>query len=256
VIVNAAAYTAVDRAESDDRTARAVNRDAPALMAEEAGRMGALLVHFSTDYVFDGTKRCPYDETDKPNPLSVYGKTKLMGEEGIRATGIPHLIFRTEWVYGNRGSNFLLTILRLASEREELRIVNDQTGAPTWCREIAKVTFSILDALIEDGQSGARFAEVSGTYHMTASGVATWYDFARAILDEASLRSIVPSWMMDATGGKPFVTKRVLPITSAQYPTPARRPAYSILSNARLKQTFGVEMRNWRVALSDAFQSA
>jgi dTDP-4-dehydrorhamnose reductase len=255
LIINAAAYTAVDRAESDEPMARAVNGEAPALIAEEANRMGAFLVHFSTDYVFDGAKSSPYEESDRTNPLNVYGKTKLRGEDGIRATGVPHLIFRTEWLYATHGKNFLLTVLKLASEREELRIVSDQTGAPTWCRDIAKATMSILNCLIPNIHTSASLAQVGGTYHMTAAGVATWYDFGRAILDEAAQRSNVPSWVTDAAGGKPFVVKRVLPITAAEYPTPACRPEYSVLSNARLKQTFGVELRDWRAALRDAFRS-
>ena len=151
-IVNAAAHTAVDRAETDERQARIINVDAPAVMAEEAKKIGAVLVHYSTDYVFDGSQERPYDETDPPNPINVCGQTKFAGEEAIRAVGVPHLIFRTAWVYGTRGRNFLLTILRLATEREELKIVGDQFGAPTWSREIARVTVSALAQFAQHGQ--------------------------------------------------------------------------------------------------------
>jgi len=154
LIVNAAAYTAVDQAEKEEAVAQALNVDAPALMAQEAKKIGAGIVHFSTDYVFDGSKRSPYVENDPSNPVSVYGKTKLAGEQAIQEVGVPHLIFRTAWVYGTRGRNFLLTILRLASQREELRIVHDQFGAPTWCREIARGTASVLGGLLAD-QGGA-----------------------------------------------------------------------------------------------------
>jgi dTDP-4-dehydrorhamnose reductase len=223
-------------------------------LAEEAHRLGAALVHFSTDYVFDGAKRSPYEESDPVNPLNVYGKTKALGEEGIRASGIPHLIFRTEWVYATRGKNFLLSILKLASEREELRVVNDQMGAQTWSREIAETTLAVLNHVLLNKQIGARFFEFAGTYHMTAGGVATWYDFARAILDEASKSGSESGWIDRATRGRPLIAKRILPITTAEYPAPARRPAYSVLSNNRLRERFGLELRDWHTALVDAFR--
>ena len=250
IIVNAAAYTAVDRAESEEAAARAINAEAPAVMAEEAKKIGALLVHYSTDYVFDGTKHSPYEEDDTPNPLGVYGKTKLEGELAIKETGAAHLIFRTAWVYATRGRNFLLTILRLASEREELQIVRDQTGAPTWCREIARATSTILRDVANKGSIPNG---ISGTYHMTAGGTGSWYDFARAILDEASRMPAKPLWLTAATHSRPAVAKRVLPITTDQYPTPARRPAYSVLSNSRLNRTLGVELPDWHEQLHSAF---
>ena len=250
IIVNAAAYTAVDRAESEEALARAINAEAPAVMAEEAKKIGALLVHYSTDYVFDGTKHSPYEEDDPPNPLGVYGKTKLEGEQAISETGATHLIFRTAWVYATRGRNFLLTILRLASEREELQIVRDQTGAPTWCREIARATSTILTDAVNKGSIPNG---ISGTYHMSAGGTGSWYDFARAILDEASRTPAKAPWLTDAMRGRPVVAKRVLPISTDQYPTPARRPAYSVLSNSRLNRTLGVELPDWREQLHSAF---
>jgi dTDP-4-dehydrorhamnose reductase len=256
IIVNAAAYTAVDQAETDQAAARAINADAPAVIAEEAKKIDASVVHYSTDYVFDGTKRLPYDENDPPNPVSVYGKTKLAGELAIRESGAPHLIFRTAWVYATRGRNFLLTILRLASQREELRIVHDQIGAPTWCREIARATTSILEHLSRDGQGLSSFPQVSGTYHMTAGGTASWYDLAQAILGEASKAPVSLSWLASVTGGRPLLARRVIPITTAEYPTPARRPVYSVLSNARLSRTFGVQLPNWREQLHSAFSAS
>jgi len=251
VIVNAAAYTFVDQAESEEWEARVINADAPAMMAEEAKRIGAALVHYSTDYIFDGSKNLPYDENDPPNPMNVYGKTKLAGEQAIQDAGLPHLIFRTAWVYGTRGRNFLLTILRLATEREELRIVRDQFGAPTWSREIAKSTARILAQLSEQGQEA--FSRSSGIYHMTATGETSWFEFGKAILEEASQTSQGVSWFAKATGGHQLVARLVTPVTTEEYPTVARRPAYSVLSNSRLKHVFGSELPHWRLQLHLAF---
>jgi dTDP-4-dehydrorhamnose reductase len=252
LIVNAAAYTAVDQAEKEEAIAQTINADAPALIAEEAKKIGAGLVHYSTDYVFDGSKRSPYEENDPPSPVSVYGKTKLGGEQAIRDAGLPHLIFRTAWVYGTRGRNFLLTILRLASEREELRIVRDQIGTPTWSREIAHGTVSVLGQLLDNRAGAWSLPEAGGVYHMTAAGVTTWYDFATAILDEASHAPRNLSWLEAATGGRNLIAKRISPITTAEYPTPARRPAYSVLSNSRLAQRFGIQLTDWRAQLHSA----
>jgi len=250
LIVNAAAYTAVDQAEKEETAASEINSAAPAIMAEEAKKVGASLVHYSTDYVFDGLKGNPYVEDDPTGPISVYGTTKLVGEQAIRASGVPHLIFRTSWVYATRGRNFLLTILRLATQREELRIVRDQIGAPTGSREIADATTKILCQLYrrEGGLS-----DVSGTYHMTATGVTNWHEFATAILEEASHAPKTVPWFAAATGGKPLITRRILPITTQEFPTPARRPAYSVLSNARLMKTFGIQLPGWRTQLHRAF---
>jgi len=252
LIVNAAAYTAVDQAEKEEAMAQSINADAPALMAQEAKKIGAGLVHYSTDYVFDGSKHSPYEENDPPNPISVYGKTKLAGEQAIQDAGLPHLIFRTAWVYATRGRNFLLTILRLASEREELRIVRDQIGAPTWCREIARGTALVLGRLSDNRKGALTLPEAGGIYHMSAAGVTTWYDFAQAILDEASHAPPNLPWLAAATGGRTLIAKRILPITTAEYPTPARRPAYSVLSNSRLAQRFGIRLTDWRTQLHSA----
>lgn len=246
IIVNAAAYTAVDQAESDVDTAQAINADAPAVIAQEAKKIGAALVHYSTDYVFDGLKTSPYEEDDEPNPGSVYGRTKLAGELGIRDAGVPHLIFRTAWVYATRGRNFLLTVLRLASQCEELRIVNDQFGAPTWCREIARATTAVLEQQFRDNADPPWLREVSGTYHMTAAGVTPWFGFAQAILEEVSPE--LP-WLEAATNGRPLIARRIVPISTAEYPVPAHRPAYSVLSNSRLTRTFGLQLPDWRTQL-------
>jgi dTDP-4-dehydrorhamnose reductase len=253
LIINAAAYTAVDKAESDQATAHAVNTEAPGILADEAKKIGAALIHYSTDYVFDGTKNSPYVEEDPTNPVSVYGKTKLEGEKAIQAAGIPYLIFRTEWVYATRGKNFLLTILRLAAEREELRIVADQTGAPTSSRAIASATTEVVMRELKDSSSNDLFASRRGIYNMTAAGETTWHGFATAIVDEAHRATPAPPWMASATANRPLIVKQVKPIATAEYPTPARRPAYSILSNERLAQTFGVRLPDWRTQLSAAF---
>jgi dTDP-4-dehydrorhamnose reductase len=192
LVVNAAAYTAVDKAESEETLARAINAEAPALMAEEAKKIGASFIHFSTDYVFDGSKSTPYDEDDPTNPQNVYGRTKLEGERAIQASGAPYLIFRTAWVYATQGRNFLLSILRLATEREELKIVRDQIGAPTLSREIAAAVTNILANTCDDKRGFPSLGDVSGIYHMTAGGETSWYDFAKAILEEAATSSVPP----------------------------------------------------------------
>jgi len=253
LIVNAAAYTAVDQAEKDEAAARAINSEAPAIMAEEAKKIGAALVHYSTDYVFDGSKNSPYDENDPPNPISVYGRTKLAGELAVRDSGVDHLIFRTAWVYSTRGKNFLLTILRLATQREELRIVCDQIGAPTWSREIASATAKALEQICNPADGTAVWSDRSGSYHMTAGGETNWYEFTRAILQEAAQAPDSAAWFRAATNGNELLTRRVLPITTAEHLTPARRPAYSVLSNSKLNRVFGIQMPDWRQQLSLAF---
>ncbi len=255
LIVNAAAYTAVDQAETDETTARAVNAEAPGLMAEEAKKIGAALVHYSTDYVFDGMKRFPYEESDLPNPINSYGKTKLAGEEAIRRSGIPHLLFRTAWVYSTRGRNFLLAILRLATEQEELRIVCDQIGAPTRASDIAEATTKILTSVYGQSVDAPAIRTVGGTYHMTAAGETTWFDFAKAILDEAAQSSQDVSWLVAATRGRPLITRRVIPITTTEYGSPTQRPKYSVLSHSRMAQTFDVALSDWRTQLRDSFVS-
>ncbi len=228
IIVNPAAYTAVDKAESDQDAAYAINAVAPGVFAEEATRLGAWLVHYSTDYVFDGSKAGPYVETDQPNPQNVYGRTKLAGEEAVRAAGGKHLILRTSWVYGSRGHNFMLTMLRLAKERSELRIVDDQIGAPTWCRSLAEVTAQILAQL--HAPTGKAPESVGGTYHLTSSGSVSWHGFAAEILREAKIQPL----------------PALLPIPSHEYPTPAARPKNSVLSTAKLYETFGLVAGDWR----------
>lgn len=229
IIINPAAYTAVDQAEKEPDLAFAINATAPAAMAEEALRLGALLVHYSTDYVFDGTKSEAYVEDDVPNPQGVYGKSKLAGEQAIRNSGCKHLIFRTSWVYGMRGKNFLLTMLRLANERESLRIVDDQIGAPTWSRMIAEATAVALGQLISDPQ---RAEAVSGVFHLTAAGATNWHGFAQEIFRLARTHGLCRIPALE-------------PIPSEQYPVPAVRPKNSRLNNEKLFQTFGLVLPAW-----------
>jgi dTDP-4-dehydrorhamnose reductase len=224
IIVNAGAYTAVDVAERERDAAFAVNARAPRILAEEAKALGALLIHYSTDYVFDGMRATPYDETAAVNPLNVYGASKLEGERAIADTGAHALVLRTSWVYGATGRNFLVTIRRLAQERDELRIVADQTGVPNWSATLAQATSALV------GHGVAHLVERAGLYHLSSAGATTWYDFARAIVGD------VPR-------------PRVVPITTLDYPTPARRPAYGVLSNTRFENTFGYKMPEWRDAL-------
>src|SRR5438105_4481223 len=205
LIVNAAAYTAVDAAEADESNAYAINAGAPAVLAEEAKKIGAGIVQYSTDYVFDGLKKTPYTESDATNPINVYGRSKLAGEQAVRDSGASHLIFRTSWVYSTRGRNFMLTILRLASEREELRIVRDQVGAPTCAADIASGTTRVLAHIIQRNHYLSLISEVGGTYHMTAAGQVSWYDFARAILEEAQAVSCNLSWLVAATRGRNLI---------------------------------------------------
>jgi dTDP-4-dehydrorhamnose reductase len=237
ILVNPGAYTAVDRAESEPELAMKINAQAPGVMAEEAARLGALLVHYSTDYVFDGRKEQPYAEEDAPNPLNVYGRSKLAGEEAIRASGALHLILRTSWVYGLRGKNFLLTVLRLAREREELRIVADQFGAPTWSRLIAEATALMIARSTADGLFAP--GERSGIYHLSCNGQASWHEFARTIRENAIAAGLLPE-----------NCARIEAIPSSDYPTPARRPAYSVLANDKLRSTFGLRLPDWREALT------
>jgi len=244
LIVNAGAYTAVDKAETDAEAARAVNAVAPGVLGEEARRANALLVHFSTDYVFDGTKRSPYVESDATNPLGVYGRTKLEGERAIAAAGCRHVILRTSWVYGPHGKNFMLTMLRLAEGRDELRVVDDQRGAPTSSRALARLVRELLDRngdLDEIARAEVdECAERGGLYHATAAGETTWYGFAQAIFNEMGRRR---------RGAR---IPRLVPITTREYPTPARRPANSVLSNARLHDAFGVSIPDWRRGLEES----
>ena len=227
VVVNAAAYTAVDRAETDVEAAFRVNAAAPSALACACAREGSLLVHFSTDYVFDGSGTRPYREDDPTAPLGVYGASKLAGEQAIRDSGARHAILRTAWVYAAHGKNFLLTMLRLGAERDGVRVVADQVGAPTPAHWIADVTAE----LVRQG------SDASGTWHVTAAGQASWHAFAKALFEEAHAAGLLAR------------LPGVEPITTKEYPTPARRPAYSVLDTGRLRADFGVEPPQWREAL-------
>ncbi len=253
LLVNAAAYTAVDAAEKDQASAHAINAEAVRVLAEEAKSLNAALVHYSTDYVFDGSKCTPYDERDPANPLNVYGNTKFAGEQAIRNSGVPHLIFRTAWVYATRGRNFLLTILRLATEREVLRVVSDQIGAPTCASDIATATTNILAGIYERNNGAVVFSKVGGTYHMTALGQTTWYAFAKAILEKASGASHDLPWLAAATHGRPLIARQVIPISTEEFRSPTERPAYSVLSNSRLIDTFGIALPDWHIQVRRCF---
>ena len=228
VLVNAAAYTAVDRAESEPDAAHAINATAVAILAEEAKRAQALLIHYSTDYVFDGTKEAPYVEEDQPNPINAYGRSKLAGEQSIRSIDGPYLILRTSWVYATRGKNFLLTILRLLKEKNELRVVLDQIGAPTSAGALAEATAELLRH-----HGTAALGDARGIYHATTSGSTSWHGFAKEI----------------ARLERPEPPVRIVPIASSEYPTAARRPGNSRLSNDKLLRRFGVALPCWEACL-------
>lgn len=242
LVVNAAAYTAVDKAETEVDLAYAINRDAPAAMAESAQQMGIPLIHISTDYVFDGNQSTPYLETDKPNPMGVYGQSKLAGEERIQqihasSPSFPYIILRTAWVYGTYGKgNFVKTMLRLGAEREEVRVVADQIGTPTWAADIA-AAIGVLSHQLLSPEIGRDPLLLSGIYHFTNSGAASWYDFAVAIFEEA------------ATLGVPLKLKRVVPITTPEYPTPVKRPPYSVLACQKIGKFLPAPPQQWRQGL-------
>ena len=231
VVVNAAAYTAVDKAETETELCRQVNAVAPGVLAEEAKKLGALMVHYSTDYIFDGTKTSPYVETDAPNPLGAYGRTKMEGDRAVKASGADHLIFRLCWVYGARGQNFMLTMQRLAREREKLRVVGDQFGCPTWSRMIAEATALALKQVL----AGADRSAFNGEYHLAAGGQANWHEFASRIIE-----------LMPEAERK---CRAVEKITTPEYPTPAKRPAYSVLDCGKLQKTFGLRLPDWEASL-------
>lgn len=239
-IVNAAAYTAVDRAETERDLAYAVNSEAPRVLAEAAAECGAALIHYSTDYVFDGSGNTPFGEDAPVKPLNVYGASKAAGEAAIRAVHDRHLIFRTSWVYGRRGSSFLLTMQRLLRERPELKIVADQMGAPTWARPIAEAT-ALTIAQIDSPARGADRPAPWGTYHLSNGGATSWFGFAEAIRAA-----------MIEQGAAANALAKLTPIPSSEYPTPAPRPLNSRLTNAKLGQVFGLQLRDWRVALGQA----
>jgi dTDP-4-dehydrorhamnose reductase len=237
IIVNAAAYTAVDKAEVETDLAMHVNAGAPGILAEEARKRGALLIHYSTDYVYDGAKQTPYLEDDAANPLSAYGRSKLAGDRAVQESGCAHLIFRLCWVYGARGQNFLLTMMRLARERDQLHVVADQLGAPTWARMIAEAT---AQAVCQVWRS-SDLSWHNGIYHLSSAGYTSWHGFAEAIV------SRMPAESRKAKG--------VEPITTAHYPTPARRPAYSVLSGDKLERTFGLRLPPWEESLGLVMES-
>jgi dTDP-4-dehydrorhamnose reductase len=238
-VVNAAAHTAVDKAESEPALAFAINATAPGILAEEAKKIGAAVVHYSTDYIFDGSKKTPYVETDAPGPLNEYGKSKLGGELAVSESGAAYITFRTSWVYGATGNNFVRSMLRLAQERDRLRIVADQRGCPTWSWELARLTTGVIaqmEALA--AKNGGSLAEavvpVSGVYHATGSGETTWYGFAALAIDE--LRKLKPEAKLAV----------VEAITTAEYPTPAKRPMNSLLDCGKLERVFEWKMPDWR----------
>ncbi len=233
-ILNPAAYTAVDRAETDRDAAHAINAIAPGVLGEEAVRIGAAVLHFSTDYVYPGEGSEPYLETAAPGPLGVYGATKLAGEQALAESGAAHIILRTSWVYGATGKNFLLTVLRVARERAEMSIVDDQHGAPTWSRELARLAAAILAKVPDSDAAKAR----NGVYHAAAQGETTWFGFAQEAL---RLRAVLEPQTRFA---------KLLPIPTSAYPTPARRPPNSRLSTAKLTQTFGFQFLPWHEALA------
>ena len=241
VLINAAAYTAVDQAESEPEQAMKINAEAPGIMAEEAKRLGALFISYSSDYVFDGQKAGPYTEDDEPNPLNVYGASKLAGDRAIQAVDGAHLIFRTSWVYSMGGKNFFKTIMKLAAERREILVVDDQIGAPTWSRDIAAATVQVVGQCKVSGSSGGVQHVANGLhgrggiYNLTAEGKVSWHGFATAIVDDfGKQRSDLPT------------LARIIPISTSQYPTPARRPPNSRLSNTKIRETFGISLPPWR----------
>ncbi|NEI70821.1 dTDP-4-dehydrorhamnose reductase [Rhizobium lusitanum] len=240
IIVNPAAYTAVDRAESDAELAMAVNAAAPGVMARWAAENGAWLIHYSTDYVFEGTKAVPYVEEDAVNPQSVYGESKWRGEEAVRASGARHAILRTSWVYGHHGSNFLKTILRLAQERSALNVVADQVGAPTSAALIADVTRTVIERLTGSDAPD----DLSGTYHLTAQGSTSWHGYAAHIVRQASAGNFKLALSLDA----------LKPISTSEYPTPAKRPANSRLDCTKLMDRFGIVLPAWQEGVSDVVE--
>lgn len=230
IILNAAAYTAVDQAEKEPELARSINTHAPALLAEWAADHHALLVHYSTEYVFDGAKASSYLESDVPSPVNAYGESKLGGDLAIQASGCRHLIFRTCWIYGARGKNFLRTILQLAREGRDLRIVQDQVGSPTWSRMIAQATSQVLAQGMARGDE-----DLSGLYNLSAEGQASWHEFAVTFLEKIL--------------GGDYDLRKLSPIPTSEFPTPARRPGNSLLSKDKIRNTFDIRVPDWKESL-------
>ena len=243
LIINPAAYTAVDKAETEPELAYAINAKAAQILAEEAARLNAGIIHFSTDYVYDGTKTSPYVETDEVNPVSVYGKSKLAGEEAIRQVALPHLILRTSWVYGAYGKNFLKTMLRLATEREELRIVGDQFGAPTSSESIADSVVKLVNVWQPEHENQ------TGIVHFTNAGETSWHGFSCEIVNQYNALLADKDWPALKAN-----VDSIAAITTADYPTPAARPANSCLNNSKLKQVFGIELPLWKTALQQVMR--
>ncbi len=240
VIVNAVAYTAVDKAEAEEKLAATINSVAPGVLAEEALSINALLIHYSTDYVFDGTKQGPYLETDATNPINAYGRTKLAGEVAIHATGCDHLILRTSWVYASRGHNFLLTILRLARERQELSIVADQVGAPTSARLVAEATLLCVHQSLREKHAGVFCSDL---YHLTASNSTSWHGFAEEIVE-----------LLNKRLNEKLKAKNIKEILTADYPTPARRPVNSQLMLVKFENVYGAAMPDWKKTLEQCVE--
>ena len=244
LIINPAAYTAVDKAESEPELAYAINATAAQILAEEVARLNAALIHFSTDYVYDGTKPSAYVETDAVNPMSVYGKSKLAGEDAIIAVGLPHLILRTSWVYGAYGKNFLKTILRLSAERNNLRIVGDQFGAPTSSESIAEGVVQLVEAWQPQQENQ------TGIYHFTNTGETSWHGFSCEIVNEYNRLMALKNWPVLKVG-----VENIAAITTADYPTPAARPENSRLDNTKLKNVFNVALPSWQQGLQQVMQT-
>jgi len=239
IIINPAAYTAVDKAEKEPDLAMTVNAIAPGLLAKAARKVGAGLIHYSTDYVFDGCSEIPYKEEDPPNPLNVYGKTKLAGEKALAEAGVPFLIIRTGWVYSLHGKNFLRTIKKLAEEKDTLQVIDDQIGAPTWARSVALKTHQILKQCLNKKWLETKDPSLSGIFHLTCQGKTSWHGFARKVLNMSSTSQNI----------------KLIAIPTSDYPTPATRPSNSLLNNEKIQKVFGLDMPHWEDALKDCMDS-
>jgi len=239
IIINPAAYTAVDKAEEEADLAMTVNAIAPGLLAKAAKKVGAGLIHYSTDYVFDGCSGIPYKEEDPPNPLNVYGQTKLAGEKAVAEAGIPFLIIRTGWVYSLHGKNFLRTIKKLAEEKDIIQVIDDQIGAPTWASSVALKTHQILKQCLNKKWLETKDPSLSGIFHLTCQGKTSWHGFAREVLNISNASQNI----------------KLIAIPTSDYPTPARRPSNSLLNNEKIQKVFGLDMPNWEDALKDCMDS-
>ena len=239
IIINPAAYTAVDKAEEEPELAMTVNALAPGLLAKAARKVGAGLIHYSTDYVFDGYSKIPYKEEDPPNPLNIYGKTKLAGEKALAEAGAPFLIIRTSWVYSLHGKNFLRTIKKLAEEKDTLQVTDDQIGAPTWARSVAMKTHQILKQCLNKRWLETKDSPLSGIFHLTCQGKTNWHGFAREVLKMSNTTKNI----------------KLIAITTSDYPTPAVRPSNSLLNNEKIQKVFGLDMPHWKDALKDCMDS-